>query len=117
MKTPVIKTRLTTSSDTTVDVDPYLHDMDLTPDQKVLCLKTMIMRELSEHRIADSNIPTILNSIPDSNYHYILSDRGVLANETNIKVLANAISAMCGMYGIDGITMHLIVDIIHKSLK
>lgn len=116
MKTPVIKTRLTTSSDTTVDVDPYLHDTELSEDQKVLCLKTMIMRELLEHRIADSNIPTILNYISDKNYIRVIVKKELM-QETSIKVLANAISAMCGMYGIDGITMHLMVDIIHKSLK
>lgn len=114
MKTPVIKTRLTTSNDQSVDVEPYISSTSISNDQKVLCMKTMIMRGLSENRIADSNIPTILNNIPDNIYLEVIKNS---YKTDNIKILANAISAMSGMYGIENIKVFLMMNIIKNALK
>lgn len=118
---PKISVRVTTDSDKTQDLSSYLvQHKKFTESQRVLAMKTMIMRGLSESRIADNNIPTILNNIPDDIYIGILDEyceSDTTKAQEDIRLLANSIASQCGMYEIREVNTTLMVGIINRIVK
>lgn len=121
MAKPRMTVRVTTETDKSRDLSNYLVQHNkFTDSQRVLAMKTMIMRGLSESRIADNNIPTILNNIPDDIYIGILDEYlelGAEKTQDDITLLANSIASQCGMYGIREINTILMVSIINRIIK
>lgn len=118
---PNLRVRVTSQTDVSEDMSSYLiQHKRFTDSQRVLAFKTMIMRGLSENRIADRNIPQILNNIPDDVYTLIINqywESEYPKCQDDIRLLANAIASQCGMYSISGINVPVMVDIIMHALK
>lgn len=121
MQKPKISVRVTTETDKSQDLSGYLIQHNkFTESQRVLAMKTMIMRGLSEHRIADDNIPTILNNIPNDIYVGILDQKwesDSAKTQEDINLLANAIASQCGMYCIKDVNTTIMVSIINRIVK
>ena len=118
---PNYNVRVTTETDKSEDLSNVLiQHKRFTESQRVIAMKTMIMRGLSEYRISDSNIPAILNNIPDDIYIGILNnywDSDSKDREEDIRLLANAIASMCGMYRIQDINTGIMVTIISRIVE